>query len=114
MCCKIHGHTADECHSLSNVDEFDERSGVYVILGRPVGNETSDKTVSYNDEEWRVLDVGESGNISSRLKNHDREECWKDECSTISVAAIYVDGSDARTDMQDKLRGHYNPPCGDK
>ena len=117
MCCKIGDYIADECWPLRFLDELDDRSGVYVILGQPVdfGTRivTPEKMVSYNNEQWQVIDVGQSKELSDRIESHNRRECWWHERNKICVAAIYVDAS-ARRDIETKLRNHYNPPCGQR
>jgi hypothetical protein len=79
------------------------RSGVYAILGRGAtgGN-------------WIVVDIGESGDVRSRVENHDRKPQWQG-CghATLSVAALYCDAA-TRMVVEQTLRLQYNPACGDR
>jgi hypothetical protein len=79
------------------------RSGVYAILGRGAAG-----------GNWAVVDVGESGDVKSRVENHDRKLQWQG-CghATLSVAAFYCD-AEARTRIEQALRLQYNPVCGDR
>ncbi len=83
---------------FDNTSSLKDKSGVYVIL-------TSDNR--------KVVDVGESGKVKTRVENHDREACWKNNRGT-RVAVLYVDGESARKAIADKVRKQYNPPCGDR
>jgi hypothetical protein len=79
------------------------RSGVYAILGRGAtgGN-------------WIVVDVGESGDVKSRVETHDRKTQWQG-CghATLAVAALYCNGA-TRMQVEQALRQQYNPACGDR
>jgi len=33
----------------------------------------------HNNEKYYIIDAGESGEIASRLDNHEREDCWNKE-----------------------------------
>jgi len=79
------------------------RSGVYAILGRGAtgGN-------------WIVLDIGESGDVKSRVETHDRKTQWqRSGHATLAVAALYCDGT-MRMLVEKALRQQYNPACGDR
>lgn len=55
---------------------LENRSGVYAIL---CGNSN------------RVIDIGESAKVKSRIEDHDRKDCWKRNCSeTIKYAVLYT------------------------
>lgn len=71
-------------------------SGVYVIL-------------TDND---KVIDVGESHELKTRLNSHDRKNCWKREQGTkLETKVMYTDRAN-RTKLADRIRVKYNPPCG--
>ena len=77
------------------------RSGVYAVLTRSNG------AASYN-----VVDIGESGDVRSRLDTHDRSACWtRNNVGQLSVAILYCD---ERTRMlaETALRARYSPVCG--
>ncbi|MFP5230427.1 MAG: hypothetical protein ACLGXA_22655 [Acidobacteriota bacterium] len=81
-------------------DALQRRSGVYAIVGRngPGG--------------WKIVDIGESGDLRGRIESHDREDCWNRQTSSSwSVAAYYCD-EPTRMRIETALRGQYNPPCG--
>lgn len=83
--------------------QLQPRSGVYAILGRPAAG-----------GNWIVVDVGESGDVRARVANHDRKPQWqRSGHQTLGVAAFYCDAT-TRTVIEQKLRGQYNPVCGDR
>ncbi|ACL66329.1 conserved hypothetical protein [Anaeromyxobacter dehalogenans 2CP-1] len=69
-------------------------------------------------EDWKVLDVGESGNVAERLANHDRALQWALHAAfaggEVHLAAHYTLGADAdgRRAIEHKLRELTCPPCG--
>ena len=77
--------------SLKNI------SGVYVV-------------VNPTDE---VIDIGESEAVRSRVENHDRKDCWDRHTRSPCYYVRYLSGESARKDEEQKLRGKYQPPCGD-
>ena len=79
-------------------------SGVYSILTRAT---TSDR--------YSVVDIGESAAVRDRVTNHDRQDCWKrnKKQAGLFYAAYYCDEK-TRTSVEKRLRGEYNPPCGDQ
>jgi len=95
--------------NLSFVEPFDgasqllSKSGVYAILGRvAVGS------------NWIVVDVGESGDVKSRVETHDRKLQWQGAGhATLGVAAYYCDAA-TRMRVEQALRQQYNPACGDR
>lgn len=79
-----------------------KQSGVYVILGRNTDAET-----------WKVVDIGEAGDVQERVTNHDRSDCWKRQGyqRPLQVAVLYCNERD-RMRIEQELRAQFNPPCG--
>ncbi len=76
-------------------------SGVYAILGG-------------NGGQWSVVDIGESGNVQERVRNHDRSDCWRKKGhSTLAAAAFYVPEAQ-RMRIEQSLRQQFRPPCGER
>ncbi len=87
-----------------NIDQVAEGSGVYIIL-----------CDNPNKDKFEIIDIGESEDVYSRLKTHDRKDCWTENCShTLKVAVIRnnVATETNRRAIEKDLRGQYNPPCG--
>jgi len=81
------------------------QSGIYVILTRG----------ALPGSQWQVLDVGESGNLRSRIENHDRHSQWMAHSQgQLSVAALYTYGlpEDKRRLLEQSIRQQYQPVCG--
>ncbi|UFZ02599.1 hypothetical protein LQG66_25390 [Bradyrhizobium ontarionense] len=77
-----------------------DRSGVYAVLGASPGS-------------TKVVDIGESGWIRTRLQGHDRATAWARQGLPLSYAALYCDES-TRMRIERELRARFNPPCGDR
>ncbi|MFC1485746.1 hypothetical protein ACFL55_01815 [Candidatus Latescibacterota bacterium] len=95
------------CVLLDEAD-FSDAAAVYVILCvKKEGNTT-------------VLDVGQSGQVGSRIDSHDRKTCWDQKCSSnnIWVCVHKMPSSNYtkqdREEFESHLRDKYNPPCGSK
>lgn len=78
------------------------QSGVYAILGRnPV------------DLDWTVLDLGESGDVREQVSCHDRREDWSRQSKKELACAAYYCSEVLRVRVEQELRDHFNPPCGE-
>mgnify|MGYP001614479284 FL=1 len=87
---------------FDSTNSLRKQSGVYVILGRNTDAET-----------WKVVDIGEAGDVQERVTNHDRSDCWKRQCyqRPLQVAVLYCNERD-RMRIEQELRAQFNPPCG--
>jgi len=96
----VHGYKFegpfDSKSSLKN------ESGVYIIY------------CPTEESTYRRLDVGESEDVRGRVENHDREDCWKENCNAVRYAAHYVSGAQKRREIEAKIRGEYKLPCGEE
>lgn len=83
-------------------DSISDDSGVYCILCK-------------NDQQYNVIDIGESATPKTRLDTHDRRTCWKRECNgTVYFSILYTPQKHqaGRMEIEQELRDIYNPPCG--
>lgn len=87
---------------------FPDVAGVYLVVSVDA------------DGSWYALDVGESGQLGSRLEKHDRCGCWMRNSSTgnIWVGVHFMptdqyDWDDRRV-VERVLRGQLRPMCGDR
>jgi len=98
MSINIGNYTFDGAHPSPT--HLADRSGVYAVLGRlPTG--------------LKVLDIGESGAIRTRVAAHDRASDWGRQGLPLSFAALYCDEA-SRMRVERELRAKFNPPCGDR
>lgn len=89
---------------FQNTDPLKDNGGIYVILDK-------------QSDGWHVIDVGESGQIKSRIDCHDRSEGWKRySTGNLGVAVLYTPGwsKEQRCSLESKIRQQYNPPCGER
>jgi hypothetical protein len=71
------------------------------------------------DAPPRVLDVGESGEVQTRLRSHDRKHEWLREARGVLHVCVYYSlrtmlCADTRRDLERRLRDATNPPCGER
>ena len=85
-----------------SADSLEDTSGVYVILCQ-------------NGASYGPIDCGESATVKSRVKNHDRANCWSRNCrGTLKVAVLYTPQlqSAGRMIVEQEIRRDYAFPCG--
>lgn len=102
MTIRIGKYTFEE--PFTSASSLQERAGVYVIICN-------------NSNTNKVVDVGESANVKSRVESHDRRDCWKRNCSgTLLVAVLYTPNQQqvARMAIEKGMRDQYNAPCGSR
>ena len=83
---------------------LENKSGVYVIL-------------CLKNNEYTVIDIGESAEVKTRIEQHDRKQCWSNNCNgEIFVAVLYTPNQQqhGRMEIEQELRNKYNPPCDEK
>jgi len=93
-------YTFEGPYSFSS--SLEDKAGVYAILCDA-------------GEEFRVIDVGESAIVRTRVETHDRKDCWTRNCSTSpKYAAHYTPGmqQQGRMRIEQEIRDAYDPPCG--
>ena len=79
-----------------------ESAGVYVIWCK-VGN------------DWSILDVGESDNVRERINNHNRADCWTQNCvDTIYYSAAYISDPQERSNLEQHIRDTERVACGER
>jgi hypothetical protein len=66
--------------------------------------------------QTQIVDIGESGQLKTRLDNHERRDCWYRNCNPdrLQVYVFYTPGmsEEHRMEIEADLRSHWNPPCG--
>ena len=89
-----------------STESLENRSGVYGIL------------TPTSATRYKVIDVGESATVRSRVENHDRKPCWRRNANNgqISYAVYYTPGLQqaGRKEIEQKIRKQYSPPCGEQ
>lgn len=90
---------------FGTVESLRNSSGVYAILTKG----------PYDSSSYTVIDIGESGDLRTRISGHDRKDCWtKNKLGAgIFVAAYYCNQAD-RCRIETELRFAYSPVCGDR
>ena len=81
---------------FTGIYQLKDQSGVYVIL----------------DGNGKIIDVGESDEVKTRIENHERESCWK--THGYSSFAVHYTSQVDREQIEKQIREVHNPPCGEK
>jgi len=93
------------CVPLAEAD-FADVAAIYVIL------------CVAQDGNWTVLDVGQSGQVGSRIDDHDRKDCWDRNCPSKNIwVCVYRMPNtqytrQQREQLEAALRLKLNPKCG--
>lgn len=86
-----------------NTASLKDAAGVYAVLD------------DRGDQNFEVLDVGESERVRTRIENHDRADCWQNNLrGRICYAVLYLPGSTKhqRRVIEEELRRQFSPACG--
>ena len=100
MTVEIAGYTFNGPYT--STDSIGDKSGVYVVA-------------SETEDEYYLIDVGESAEVKSRLDTHERKDCWKEECKgTLTYFIKYTPNLQqaGRMEIEQKIRDKFDPPCG--
>lgn len=88
----------------NSISPLEDRSGVYAVL------------TPTNATHYKVIDVGESATVKSRVENHDRKSCWQRNANSggLRYAVHYTPGLQqaGRQSIEQRVRQEYRPPCG--
>ena len=91
--------------------------GNYTFYGPydPNGTFTTDFGAVYAiiDDTPKVLDVGQTSSVNSRIPFHDRKECWDRNKTGMAHLYVFVNSSEQdRVQIEQSIRRLYNPVCG--
>lgn len=89
-----------------SVESLENKSGIYTILCK-----------NQSENNYKVIDVGESAFVKTRIEGHDRKECWARNCSIgVEYAVFYTPNKQqtGRKAIEQELRTMYDPPCGER
>lgn len=103
MSIEIAGYTFSGPYKSTSL--LEDRSGVYTVL-------TPTDTTHY-----KVVDVGESAKVKTRVENHERKPCWQRNTTSdgLRYAVYYTPNLQqaGRKVIEQKIRYQYRPPCGE-
>lgn len=61
----------------------------------------------------RIVDVGQTGSINSRIINHERKTCWyRHGCGDTGLYIFISQDENFRQLLEKLIRLKYKPPCG--
>jgi hypothetical protein len=93
------------CVPLSDVD-FSDIAAIYIII------------CVHPDKSWTIIDIGESGELGSRIDDHDRRVCWEGKCTSKNIwVCVYQMPTSKyskkdRLNLEHKLRSQHSNLCG--
>ncbi len=64
----------------------------------------------HDGAQWKVLYVGETGDVKQRFANHERQPCFDRHLKT-HLAVRQETSAVRRTAMEKDIMKNYNPPC---
>lgn len=63
----------------------------------------------------RVVDIGQTSSINSRIINHERKTCWiRNGCGNTGLYIYISPDENFRLLLEKLIRTKYNPLCGDR
>lgn len=86
----------------SQTADLKSDSGTYVV------------TTKKKSGDHKIIDVGESANVKSRVENHDRADCWANEQKNGLFYSGYYCDETSRMKLGDDIRNAFSPPCGER
>jgi hypothetical protein len=95
------------CVPLSNAN-FSDVAAIYIII------------CVNPDGSWTIIDIGQSGELGTRIDLHDRRECWKRKCSTGNIwVCVYPMPANKyskqeRLNLERNLRSQHTNLCGER
>ena len=101
MSFKVGGYSFMGKYSVGETGEIKEWPGLYAVLCR-------------RGRDHYLVDVGESNNLRSELKQSNRRKMWEKNCSgDLLIAVKYTMDihQGERTRIERKIRQRHNPPC---
>lgn len=78
-----------------------ERPGLYAVVCKV-------------DNEFFLIDVGESSKLRSRVENHDKKDCWEKNCKGQVIIFIHYTPflkQRGRVLIEQELRELFHPDC---
>jgi len=84
---------------FASIDKIKDRSGVYAIVYEV-------------DNEYFLMDVGESIKLRTRIENHRRKDCWIKSCNgKLTIYAHYTPflNQQGRIRIEQELREIFRP-----
>lgn len=88
---------------------FSDIAAIYIII-----------CIDRISNTYKIIDIGQSSEVGTRLDTHDRKSCWKSQCINGEIwVCIYKMPSSLytkqqRLDLERKLRSNHNDLCGDR
>ena len=92
------------CFNFEQIDQIPDTSGVYVLL-------------CSRQNQSKVIDIGMSSNLRTRIQTHDREDCWNAHCSGtlyVCIREMINSKEEQIRELEEELRETYEPPCGER
>lgn len=86
---------------IASIDKLKDRAGVFAIVCKV-------------DNEYFLIDVGESSKLRTRIENHDKKDCWIKNCNgqvTIFVHYTRFLKQKGRVFIEQELREIFHPDC---
>ena len=94
------------CVPLDDAD-FSDIAAIYIII------------CVAPDGSWTIIDIGQSGEVGTRIDSHDRRDCWKRKCPKgnlwvcVHPMPTKTYTKQDRLDLEHSLRSKHSNPSTD-
>jgi len=95
------------CVPLADAD-FSDIAAIYIII------------CVASDGSWTIIDIGQSGELGTRIDSHDRQDCWRRKCHNGNIwVCVYpmptkTYSKQDRLDVEHSLRSKHTNLCGSR
>lgn len=86
---------------VKSIDKIKDRAGIYAI-------------VCYIDNEYFLIDVGESSKLRTRIENHNKQDCWAEHCNRQLMIFVHYTPfvkQSGRIHIEQELSELFHPDC---
>lgn len=85
-------------------DDIRNEAGVYLV------------TRKNTDGKYKIIDVGETDTLKTRLAGHDRKDCWAKYVTFPIFWVLYTSDKAevVRRKIEKGIREKYKPDCGER
>lgn len=94
--------TGYQCKAYDWGTQFNAVAAVYVVTYRYISDDHKTK--------YRVIYVGETGDLSERFENHHKADCFA-EHNANTICIYRENDDDERLVIEKDLIAKYDPPC---
>jgi hypothetical protein len=99
------------------MNQLPSQTGIYCVWAAVVRRRREDNELVVNPREARLVYIGESDDVHTRVNTHEKEPCWRRQLASADESIIFtyvpMDGEHEswRKAVENCLIAHHTPPC---